>query len=303
MWLNRLVNARKRREPSPTARRGGRPSITDAQRMVAGRSTRVWVGGMMNRHGMWGGGSKPTTSSLWTVTSGTLFFSTTMPSTLNTPPPTADLDAIAGRLRYRPVESGVTSRPNDSEPSDADRMTRRASRRQYLTLTRVANAAKALESLPENGESTHLIARGHFDAFDLVPAVLRMAAPATIAELNIATLGFNERNAATLLELLDGGIGRVTFICSKYFSGMSDGKPVFEALCRDLGERGHPITSARCHAKILGFELTDGRCIVSESSANLRSCRNIEQFVITHDRDLLEFHRRWMADVLERSER
>ena len=44
----------------------------------------------------------------------------------------------------------------------------------------------------------------------------------------------------------------------------------------------------------------DGRCIVNESSANLRSCRNIEQFTMTHDRDLLEFHRQWMAEVMPR---
>lgn len=214
-----------------------------------------------------------------------------------------DLDAIAGRLRYQPPKTAITKATGLVGPSADDRMTRVAARRQYLDLTRVANAAKALDALPAAGESMHLIARGHFDAFDLVPAVLRLAEPVTIAELNIATLGFNEKNAARLIELLDAGdIGRVTFVCSQYFSGMSDGKPVFEALCRDLGERGHPITAARCHAKILGFELTDGRCIVSESSANLRSCRNIEQFTITHDRDLLAFHRRWMQDVLERNE-
>jgi len=46
------------------------------------------------------------------------------------------------------------------------------------------------------------------------------------------------------------------------------------------------------------MELTDGRCVVVESSANLRSCRNIEQFTMSHDRALLQFRRSWMLGLL-----
>ena len=35
------------------------------------------------------------------------------------------------------------------------------------------------------------------------------------------------------------------------------------------------------------MELMDGRCVVIETGANLRSCRNIEQFAIAVDRELL----------------
>jgi hypothetical protein len=71
--------------------------------------------------------------------------------------------------------------------------------------------------------------------------------------------------------------------------------PLAEALHR----RGHSIAAIRCHAKILLMELTDGRHIVVESSANLRSCRNIEQFTMTDDHDLLLFHRGWMLELLK----
>ena len=183
---------------------------------------------------------------------------------------------------------------------DDDRLhTRRAKKRRMLHMLHVANAAKHLDRLPDNGETFHGVMRGNYNGWDLVPAVLQLAAPVTIAELNVATLGFNKQNAHELIQLIDAGsIDRVTFICSCYYK--SNEGEVYDWLAGELTKRGHRIASIRCHAKILCMELSDGRCIVNESSANLRSCRNIEQFTMTHDRDLLEFHRQWMAEVMPR---
>jgi hypothetical protein len=180
-----------------------------------------------------------------------------------------------------------------------DRTHRRiAARRTTIDLTKVANAAKQLDRLPEPGESIHGIMRGNFDAFDFVPAMLDLIAPATLAELNIATLGFNERNAAVLIDLIDAGeITRASFIGSHFWKSHETG--VFDALHHALTSRGHRCLAMRCHAKILLFETTDGRSYVMEGSANLRSCRNLEQFVLTQDADLLQFHRQWMAEMFE----
>lgn len=54
------------------------------------------------------------------------------------------------------------------------------------------------------------------------------------------------------------------------------------------------------HAKILLMELTDGRGFTVESSANLRSCSSIEQITMTHDAELLAFHRQWITDIMEK---
>ena len=176
----------------------------------------------------------------------------------------------------------------------------RPERRRMLHMLHVANAAKALDRLPEPGETYPVVMRGNYNGWDIVPAVLRLAAPATIAELNISTLSFNEQNATELIELLDAGqIGRCTFLCSVYYRSMKDGAPVYEGLAEALTTRCHHIAAIRCHAKILAMELIDGRCLVVESSANLRSCRNIEQFTMTHDADLLRFHRGWMTALLK----
>ena len=175
-----------------------------------------------------------------------------------------------------------------------DHTTRRqAGRRSLLDLRNARNAAAQLVRLPAPGESIHSIIRGNFDGWYFVPAVIELARR-PCDELNIATLGFNQRNADALAELLNAGdIGRATFICSHFYKTHEG--DVFSQVHDDLAARGMPALAIRCHAKILLFDFgQDGPQIVLEMSANLRSCRNLEQFVLTHDANLLRFHRRWM---------
>ena len=176
---------------------------------------------------------------------------------------------------------------------------RKAAKRKYIHALEISNAAKHLESLPGERESYHCVMRGNYHGFDLVPAVLKLAAPGRIKMLSIATLGFNKQNAHELIDLLDSGdIENCSFICSTYYRANEE--DVFGWLFDELKKRDCPMVAMRSHAKILLFELTDGRCFTVESSANLRSCRNIEQFVLTNDRELLEFHRHWMELMLSR---
>lgn len=179
----------------------------------------------------------------------------------------------------------------------SDRTTRRkATKRQLLHLLHVANAAKQIERLPDPGESIHCIMRGNYHAWDLIPAALKLAAPATIDALYVATLGFNDANARELVGLLDAGrVERVTFLCSAYFKDASP--ETYKPLVDQLLDRGQRIAAIRTHAKIQAYTLTDGRAFVIESSANLRSCRNIEQFCMTADRALFDFHATWMDEV------
>ncbi len=193
------------------------------------------------------------------------------------------------------ADASSSARDNVATLTRDATFTRKAERRQHLNGLRVANVVKQLTRLPEPGESIHGIARGNFDMFDLIPAVAELGG--TIARLDVATLGFNQANAERLIAMLDAGnVGAVTFICSHYYRSIE--ADVFGFLHGELKARGHRCVAIRCHAKLLLFELADGRCLVNESSANLRSCRNLEQFTLTHDRPLLEFHRGWMAEVI-----
>lgn len=207
--------------------------------------------------------------------------------------PTLDIDAPAF---YE--EQADDSRNVDVTLHDDRTHRRRATSRTLIDWTKVSNAARQLDRLPDTGESIHGIMRANFDAFDFVPAIIGLLQPARCLELNIATLGFNDRNAAALIDLLDGGeVERASFIGSHFWKSHETG--VYDALHHELTSRGHRCLAMRCHAKLLLFEAEDGRCLTMESSANLRSCRNLEQFVLTHDRSLLHFHRRWMTEMFE----
>lgn len=207
-------------------------------------------------------------------------------------------------LRTR--ETPVFSRRSDPSPPPKNngvdlaqdlRFEAGARKREFLQALRVRNAASHLKRLPSPGCSLHAIMRGNYNAWDLVPAVLRIIAPDTLDYLGIATLGFNRRNAAQLIGLLDAGqVKTVDFICSVMYADKE--KAVCHDVARQLAARSGRFAAIRCHAKLLLFQTASGQFYVYEGSANLRSCRNIEQFVLTQDQALLKFHRSWIDQVL-----
>ncbi|MCG2684058.1 MAG: hypothetical protein L6306_10655 [Planctomycetales bacterium] len=174
---------------------------------------------------------------------------------------------------------------------------RRATRRRFLNQLQVENAARHLDRLPEPGESFHGTMSGNFHAFAFLPAIIKLAGGAVVAEANICTLGFNQINTLELFDLLDkDDVKKCSFIFSCYYR--SNEPEVADALIAGLQARGQRVAVVRNHAKLILAELDDGRCFTWESSANMRSCRNVEQYVLTHDRPLLEFHRAWMNQIL-----
>jgi hypothetical protein len=177
---------------------------------------------------------------------------------------------------------------------------RRATRRQFLNQLAVSNAAEALERLPDAGESFHGIMAGNFHAFAFLPAIIRLAG-CQAADVHIATLGFNQVNTLELFDLLDkGDVRKCSFIFSCYFRSAEP--EVTAALVAGLLARGQRVAVVRNHAKIIAAEMVDGRYFVWESSANMRSCRNCESYVLTQDRELLLFHRTWMREFLSQGD-
>jgi hypothetical protein len=191
-------------------------------------------------------------------------------------------------------------RKNASIELTGDRKIRRnPHRRRMLDLQRVANAAEHLERLPARGETWHLITAGGYSLWHFVPAVLQLAAPATIRRLAVATLGFSGANLEQLLQMLDDRrVAKVDFLFSVYFKSVE--KTACERLVYELDRRGQRVACVRTHAKLLLLELTDRTALTIESSANLRSCNNIEQSTLTNDKRLLDFHRGWMDEVFQK---
>jgi hypothetical protein len=149
-------------------------------------------------------------------------------------------------------------------------------------------------------ESLHVICRGNFPLWSIVPATLTLANPAIIDSLHIATLGFSHQNAADLLALMDAGqVREVGIVASCYFEKQNPSE--FRVMAEGLHDRGQRIVALRSHAKIIAMALSDGRRFTVESSANLRSCRNIEQITFTQSPALHDFHAGWIASVIDQA--
>ena len=174
--------------------------------------------------------------------------------------------------------------------------TTKAQRRQFLDIRQAKTAADLLERLPEPDEAFHCVAGGRFAMWDIVPAVLFRAKPRTIESLTIATLGFSKNNADALCKLLDEKqIGRVTVLCSHYFSATS--KDILKHMVAGMEHRGQTLAIRRSHAKILAMKLTGGQTMTVEASSNLRSSKNCENMSFFGDPALYQFHTRWIEEI------
>jgi len=169
----------------------------------------------------------------------------------------------------------------------------RHKRRRHYDLSRVPNAVKLIKPLPAQGQTIHALMGGDFHAWDLIPAIHGLLG-CSIAELYITTLGFNHANNGHLCQMLDSGEVKQAFVlCSEYFRDAD--RDVFNDAERRLVERGARIKAVRNHSKIIAIlPVGSIHCYTVESSANLRSCNNIEQFTLTNDRELFAFHRKWI---------
>jgi hypothetical protein len=158
------------------------------------------------------------------------------------------------------------------------------------------DAYRHLATLPAEGESLHGVISGKYALWELVPAIIERTGQ-TIEDLTIATLSFSESNAAHLLSLIDAGkVKHVGLLISYFFKAQN--RKIYDALVPQLRERGHRVLAMRTHCKLILAELADGTKYTVESSANLRSSVNVEQFVMTNDTKLYDFHRQWIYDEL-----
>ena len=168
--------------------------------------------------------------------------------------------------------------------------------RDYRLALQVRDARDAIQRLPGPQQAIHLAISGKFALFDVIPATLDLAGGATIASVHIATLGFSKSNVSRMTELFDAGkLLKITLLCSHYFSGTSPEIHAFAA--EEIGKRNQSFLSIRSHAKLLMMRLSDGRTITVESSANLRSCKNIEQMTLCGDPGLYAFHTKWIDSL------
>jgi hypothetical protein len=207
-------------------------------------------------------------------------------------------DDICQGLTF-PLDEPAFDAANDPEvntgirlPIDLTHMRHAAGRKMADFRKGNPDAMKILHDLPGPGESLHGVLSGRFALFDLIPALINVT-DQPIDDLTLATLSFSKYNAADLLNLIDAGkVKNVGLLISYFFKAQN--RPLYDALVPQLRELGFPVLSMRVHAKLILARMADGTKYVIESSANLRSCDNVEIFVMTRDDALYDFHHQWI---------
>jgi hypothetical protein len=148
--------------------------------------------------------------------------------------------------------------------------------------------AGQLDALPTEGETVHLVLHGAVPLSAVVWHVVDQNPPSA---LTISTLGFSRAFVAELIDRMrTSRITEVVLVCSNYFS-RADAVEYQEAR-KLLAPWPCRLTDARTHAKIAVF----GHFSL-EGSANLRSCRSIENVCISNDAALADFHRKWIHQL------
>jgi hypothetical protein len=168
-------------------------------------------------------------------------------------------------------------------------------KRIFYDYSEVENAIRLLTTLPAKGETIHAVMDSHFKGIDLVPAVCRLA-KAQAKEVIVTTLGFNRRDAACLCEMKQrGDIQELSMVCSNFFAEKDRG--AYDYARERFVTVGARLGVSRNHSKLILFDFGTTFYTV-ESSANLRSCMNFEQFALTNSKPLFDFHKSWVTKML-----
>jgi hypothetical protein len=207
--------------------------------------------------------------------------------------PSLDLTALPSF--YSDSEAASGTRDAAAGLGSDRTMLRKVRKRAMIDATKFTNACKAITRLPKKGEALTIVMSGQEDGWDFALAIVHLLG-VKVESLYLTSLGFNERVITGLLDLLDTGkVAKVAMLTSVYFMSV-DGK-LYDQLHAELMNRGQRLAARRNHSKLMLFAAEDGRRLVLESSANLRSCRNVEVATLSNDAALHDFHKGWIEEL------
>jgi hypothetical protein len=163
----------------------------------------------------------------------------------------------------------------------------------------LGQAAEVLAVLPGPSETLHALMTGRCDLMHLVTALVTHLGD--VQALRIATLSYHGRNLAEMVARLDSGaVPSLTLLCSAFFRDHN--KELWEETLDDFRDRGQRAAAVRSHAKVVTLATSGGRRLSLEGSANLRTNSNREQFALTDDAPLHDWHAAWIDDLVARHE-
>lgn len=188
-------------------------------------------------------------------------------------------------------EAETTHRPNA-------RALRIQAKRAMLRIEREQQARDVLKGLPAAGHQVHIVSAAKFDFWTWCPVMIDWLGKTDHFYCSTWTLSRN--NARELFGLVDEGkipAASCVILTGTYFKRRESS--VYSYLVEGLRNRGGRYRAFSNHAKVLLIANARRRAwLTIEGSANLTSNPRLEQYVITNDRRLHDFHRGWMDEVL-----
>jgi len=189
----------------------------------------------------------------------------------------------------------------DADPMETDmpagRAYRMAGKRNYLRMLQAEHLRDSMPTPPAAGESVHIVSNAKHDFATWIPTIIDWAGSADF--LYCSTWTLSRPNAQEIFALHDDekiAKGQLHFLTGLYFKRRE--AATYNMLLQGLVERGGRFRAFENHCKVLLLaNASKDQFITVEGSANLNANPRFEQYVVTNDRGLLEFHRSWMEDV------
>lgn len=182
-----------------------------------------------------------------------------------------------------------------TETIEAKSMKIKTKRKMQMALEE-ENAKKCFPSLPECGESYHIVSNGGFGVFTFVPLITQYLPQSHCDHIYISTWVLNRGNIIGLFDMFDAGqIGQISILSSRFVKRRDSA--IFALLIEGIQDRNQRFKAFRNHAKVALMHHKDDY-ITLETSANFTDNPRVENFTITNDKKLWEFHRKWMEEML-----
>jgi hypothetical protein len=165
----------------------------------------------------------------------------------------------------------------------------------------LAEAKAVLALLPGPNESLHALATARMDLTDIVGHLLERYG--TCERLLIATLGYNAKNLAALVDWLDAQrVLSLTLLASIYFRSLKP--PLWSETLEKFSTRPAHAHCVHSHAKVITLHFTSGAKLAIEGSANLSgNGSGREQFMLVNSPALHDWHAGWILEMATKHER
>jgi hypothetical protein len=194
------------------------------------------------------------------------------------------------------IDAAAGTDPLEGEMPSA-RVLRRRHKLRMAKMLKQETLADAIHDPPAPGESIHAVSNGTYDFATWIPQMLTWID--TAHSLWVSTWTLSRPNADDIFALHDEGKiapGQLHFLTGLYFKRRE--AATYNYLLDGLLKRGGRYKAFENHCKVLLMNNpARDAYIVVESSANLNANPRFEQYVITNDRTLFDFHKDWMEEV------